>query len=125
MARTKTNVPRGTTRRPDPDGAAWQAEASGRWQRATNRGRRTGGDFAAAEFYEAPPLPAFAAPAHVTRELLGRYLHDRDANVVHDTAHALEACGLDGIANATFVHFAHELDAALPADVVDCTCMGA
>ena len=117
---TKTKVPRGNTRRPDPAGEAWQAEASGRWQRAANRARRAGGDFTPGEFYEAPALPAFTAPAHVTRELLGRYLHDRDSGLLHDTAHALEACGLDGIRNATFIHFAHEL----PVDVVDCACMG-
>ena len=120
---TKTKVPRGNTRRPDPAGEAWQREASGRWQKAHNRARNAGGDFAPVEFYEAPPLPVWTAPPHVTRELLGRYLHDRDTGVVHDTAHALESCGIDSVRNATFVHFAHELG-ALPADVVDCTCMG-
>ena len=59
----------------------------------------------------------------MTRELLGRYLHDRDTGLVHDMAHALESCGIDGIRNGTFVHFAPELEGALPADVVDCTCM--
>ncbi len=121
---TKTKVPRGTNRRPDPEGDAWLAEAARRWNAATNRARRAGGDFAANEFYEAPPLPAWTAPAHVTRQLLGRYLHDRDTNVVHDTAHALEGCAIDGIRNGTFVHFASELERALPPDVADCACMG-
>ncbi len=121
---TKTKVPRGTTRHPDPEGDAWLAEAGRRWGAATNRARRAGGDFTPAEFFTAPAFPTWSAPAHVTRELLGRYLHDRDTNIVHDTAHALEACGIDGIHNATFVHFRSELERALPADVVDCACMG-
>ena len=51
MRKIKT-VPRGNTRRPDPDGEAWQAEACRRWERAHSRARHAGGDFAAAEFYE-------------------------------------------------------------------------
>ena len=122
---TKTKVPRGNTRRPDPAGEAWQREAQGRWRRATARARNAGGDFGPIEFFEAPPLPSWSAPPHVTRELLGRYLVDRDTGTVHDVAHALEACAIDGIRNGTFVHFESELAGALPADVVDCTCMGA
>jgi hypothetical protein len=108
-------MPKPATRRPDPAGKAWHAESAARWAAAE-------GDIAR---YEAPALPAWSAPAHVHRELFGRYLLDRDANVVHDTAHALPACGVDGIANSTFIHFASELAAALPADAIDCTCMGA
>ena len=118
-----SSTPRGHTkggRRPDPDGEAWQAEARGRWQRASNRARRAGGDFTVMDFYADPPLPTWAAPPHVKRELLGRYLLDRDTNVVHDVAHALPACAVDAIANGTFIHFASEL----PADATDCTCMG-
>jgi hypothetical protein len=101
-------------RHPDPAGVAWHAEAAARWE-------ASGGEI---DRYDAPPLPAWSAPAHVRRELFGRYLLDRDANVVHDTAHALPACGVDAIRNGTFVHFASELAAALPADAIDCTCMG-
>lgn len=118
-----SSTPRGHTkggRRPDPDGEAWQAEARGRWQRASNRARRVGRDSAPIEFFEAPPLPAWTAPPHVTRELLGRYLLDRDTNVVHDVAHALPACEVDAIRNGTFYHFETEL----PGDAIDCTCMG-
>ena len=100
-------------RHPDPEGEAWHAEARARWTAAGE----------SIERFTAPALPSWSAPAHVTRELLGRYLHDRDRNVVHDTQHALEACQLDGIRNGTFVHFASELD-TLPADVADCECMG-
>jgi hypothetical protein len=108
---TKT-VPRGNTRRPDPEGAAWHAEARTRWDAA-------GGDI---DRYEAPPLPVFIGAAHVTRELLGRYLVDRDTQLVHDVQHALEECELDAIRNGTFYHFESEL----PADeFVDCACMGA
>ena len=123
MPKPKT-IPRANTRHPDPAGEAWQAEASRRWEKAHSRARRAGGDFTAIEFYDAPALPAFTGPAHVTRPLLGRYLVDRDAKVVHDTAHALESCGIDGIRNGTFVHFKTELDGALPPDGVDCACMG-
>ncbi len=112
--RRMRSVPRGTNRRPDPAGEAWQAEAGRRWDAARHDPAQ----------YVAPALPAFSGPAHVTRALYGRYLHDRARNVVHDVVHSLPGCGIDGIAAATFVHFRHELDAALPADVVDCACMG-
>lgn len=120
---TKQIVQRGTGRRPDPDGEAWQAEAARRWDQAVDDGDTTGD--AAIALFTPPPLPAWTSPAHVTRDLLGRYLLDRHANVLHDTAHALESCELDAIANATFVHFASELADALPADVADCACMRA
>lgn len=115
MAATKTKVPRGTVRRrrPDPEGEAWQAEAGRRWEAARHDPAE----------YVAPALPAFAGAAHVSREVLGRYLHDRDRNVVHDVLHAFESCAVDVIRNATFVHFAHELEASLPAGVADCACM--
>lgn len=112
---TKTKAPRGATRRPDPAGDAWQREATRRWDAVEHDADR----------YIAPALPAFVGAAHVSRELLGRYLHDRDRNVVHDAMHALEACDVDGIRNGTFVHFAHELEGTLPADAVDCSCMEA
>lgn len=117
----KTKVSRGTIRRPDPEGEAWQAESAQRWVRAEQEAAATGD--LPVTFYTPPPLPVFVGAAHVTRQLLGRYLHDHDTNVVHDVTHALETCGIDGIRNGTFVHFADELDWAVPADVVDCSCM--
>ena len=119
----KTKVPRGTSRRPDPEGEAWQANAAQRWRQAEHRARNAGGDFAPSEFFDPPPLPVFVGAAHVTRQLLGRYLHDRDTNVVHDVTHARESCAIDAIANGTFVHFAAEIAGAVPADAVDCACM--
>ncbi len=61
--------------------------------------------------YQAPALPAWSAnaPAHVTRELLGRFLHDRDSRVVHDVYRATPDCGVDAIRNGTFFHFWSEV----------------
>jgi hypothetical protein len=107
--------PRGRAAIHDAVGEAWHAEARARWDSA-------GGDITR---YEPVPLPVWSAPAHVTRELFGRFLLDRDAGVVHDVAAATEACRIDRIANATFVHFKSELAAAVPADARDCAdCIG-
>ncbi len=105
--------PKPAKRHPDPAGEAWHADAAGRWEAA-------GGEI---DRYSAPPLPAWSAPAHVRRELFGRYLLDRDTGVVHDVAHALPSCGVDVIRNGTFIHFASELPAAVPG-ARDCICMG-
>ena len=105
-------------RREDPAGTAWHAEAGKRWRRAE--------ELAPDEpqrVFDAPALPAWSAPAHVKRELLGRYLVDRDTSVVHDVSAALETCQVDGIRNGTFYHFETELPAG--DELVDCACMGA
>lgn len=107
--------PRGRAAIHDPAGEAWHAEARARWDAAE-------GDI---ERYDAPALPAFTAPPHVTRELLGRFLHDRDTGVLHDVSRGTEACRIDRIRNGTFVHFLRELAGAVPADARDCTdCIG-
>lgn len=112
--KTKPAPPRGRAAIHDPAGEAWHAEAAGRWAAAE-------GDI---ERYHAPPLPAWSAPAHVTRELLGRFVHDRDANLLHDLSAATEGCAIDGIRNATFTHFASELGEGAP-DERDCPhCIG-
>ena len=116
----KTKVPRGT-RRPDPEGEAWQAEAARRWDRAEQEATFTGD--VPVRYYDPVPLPVFVGASHVTRQLFGRYLHDRDRNVVHDVTFARESCGIDAIRNGTFIHFASELDAELPPGVLDCSCM--
>jgi hypothetical protein len=85
----------------DPAGEAWQAEADRRW-RAANRKRRP-------EDYVAPPLPTWSGPDHVHREIFGAFLFDPSENVVHRVATATEACDLDRINPAVFVHFGHEL----------------
>jgi hypothetical protein len=61
--------------------------------------------------YQAPPLPAWSAkaPAHVTRELLGRLLQDRDTRIVHDVYQATPECAVDAIRNGTFFHFWSEV----------------
>ena len=113
--KTKAAPPRGRAAIGDPDGEAWHAEARARWDAAE-------GDI---ERYDAPPLPSWSASPHVTRELFGRFLLDRDASVLHDVTAATEGCRLDAIANGTFVHFASELAAAITADTLDCAdCIG-
>ncbi len=90
----------------DPDGEAWHGEARRRWQAAGVADPET--PFIA---YQAPTLPAWSAkaPAHVTRELLGRFLQDRDTQVVHDVYQATPECAVDGIRNGTFFHFWSEV----------------
>jgi hypothetical protein len=90
----------------DPDGEAWHGQARRRW--------------AAAEVadpedpitsYTAPALPDWSAkaPAYVTRELLGRFLQDRESRVVHDVYQATLECAVDAIRNGTFFHFWSEV----------------
>jgi hypothetical protein len=57
--------------------------------------------------YQAPALPAWSAqaPSHVIRELLGRFLQDRDTRVVHDVYQATPECAVDAIRNGTVFHF--------------------
>ena len=67
----------------DPDDQEWHREARARWSAAEAADPET--PFLA---YRAPALPAWSekAPAHVTRELLGRFLQDRDTQ---DAARAI------------------------------------
>lgn len=113
---TKTK-PKGRAAIHDPAGEAWHAEAGARWKEAEATDPET--PFAA---YDAPALPAWSAPAHVKRELFGRFLLDRDTGVLHDVSAATEGCAVDAIRNGTFTHFASELSG----DERRCTlCMGA
>jgi hypothetical protein len=61
--------------------------------------------------YQAPALPVWSekAPAHVTRQLLGRFLQDRDTRAVHDVYQATPECQVDAIRNGTFFHFWSEV----------------
>lgn len=142
MAARKRPAPEQRLNREDPDEAAWQsawrvahdhnlAEIE-RFQADVAEARRTSRAGARVtvklpKLHEAPPLPDFGAhrPGHARRELLGRYLHDRDANVVHDCYRAVETCVIDEIRNGTFIHFGGELDGALPDDATACDCMAA
>ena len=104
---TKTKPPKPIH---DPDGEAWHAEAAKRWDAAV--AMNPDAPLAA---YEPHPLPDFAAgaPAHITREVLGRFLEDRDTGTLHDVYAATEACGVDGIRNGTWYHFGSECPAGL------------
>ena len=90
----------------DPDGEAWHGEARQRWTEAEVADPVT--PFTA---YQAPALPVWSAqaPAHVKRELLGRFLQDRDTRVVHDVYRATPECAVDAIRNGTFFHFWSEV----------------
>jgi hypothetical protein len=115
-AQGRPESPGRPARRPDPAGDEWHAKAGGRWAQAL--ALAPGDPFAD---YEAPPLPSWQAPEHVKREVLGRYLEDRDTGQVHDVEHATPACAIDAIANGTFYHFESEL----PDTVADHGCMEA
>jgi len=90
----------------DPDGEEWHREAQARWSAANAADPET--PFMA---YQAPALPDWSGktPAHVTRELLGRFLQDRDTRVVHDVYQATPECAVDAIRNGTFFHFWSEV----------------
>lgn len=100
----------------DPQGEAWHAEARGRWDRAVQEMPEE-----PLAVYEAVPLPDWNAsrPVHVSRDLLGRFLQDRDTGTVHDCYAATHECRLDGIRNGTFFHFWAEVQ-ALAADDLPC-----
>jgi len=93
----------------DEVGVAWTERATAKWAGAEALSDMIGG--APITHYDPEPLPDFgaSAPAHVTRELLGRFLVDRDTSTVHDCYAATPACGLDGIRHGTFYHFWTEL----------------
>ena len=79
--------------------------------------------------YQAPALPLWSekAPDHVTRELLGRFLQDRDTRVVHDVYRATPECAVDAIRNGTFFHFWSEVlaDTGVADDIPCRRCMAA
>jgi hypothetical protein len=102
-------VPAGRATLEDPGGVEWQAETDRRWQAATSLGA-----------FVPVPLPAWSAPWFVAREVLGRFLVDTGAGRLHDVANATEACAIDAIATGQWIHFAHELEVNVAADVADC-----
>lgn len=112
----------------DPDGVEWMQTAASRWDTASVLAVGMGGDSRLAlELYDPPPLPDFRAkaPAHVTRELLGRFLQQRSTGIVHDVYAAKPECELDRIADATFYHFWSEVVDAIGEDVPCRYCLGA
>lgn len=90
----------------DPDGETWHREARARWAAAA-----LANPDAPHEAYQAPALPEWReqASTHAKRELLGRFLQDRDTRLVHDVYRATPDCGLDKIRNGTFFHFWSEV----------------
>jgi hypothetical protein len=132
----------------DPDGEAWTLEAGKRWthavaeserlaaaqagepgsakeRKAAARGRKT-----ALELYDAPPLPDFRAAAAKELELgkddeiLGRFVFQPGAKLVHDVSKAGPACRIQETPRL-FVHFASELETAVPEDAEPHSCMTA
>jgi hypothetical protein len=105
-----------------PDGEAWNDAARKRWAEAEVAD--PGAPFAA---YAAPAFPVWSAkaPAHVTRELFGRFLQDRDSRTVHDVYRATPECGVDTIRNGTFFHFWSEVvaDTSVAGDLPIPRCM--
>ena len=100
----------------DELGAAWQAEANAAWEDAEERAVEIDDpEQPTIVFYDPPPLPDFneGKPEHVTRPLLGRYIEDRETNVVHDCHRATSTCRVDGIKNGTFYHFGYEVPEGL------------
>lgn len=98
----------------DPVGEAFQATIDAAWRRAERKAAgRSGGRGEPARYYQPPALPTWTAPPFVTRQLLGRFVLDTDTGLLHDVQHATEACGIDGLANTTWIHFAHELERAI------------
>lgn len=100
----------------DPEGRDWHGAARRNWQAAA-----AVSPDAPIIAYEPVPLPDFRAsvPAHVEREILGRFLQDRDSGIVHDLYAAVPGCEVDGIRNGTFFHFWSEVLEA-PGEDVPC-----
>lgn len=90
----------------DPHGERWHRDAAAEWARASKpRARKP---------YQAPDLPDFGGQVDtslVTREVLGRFIQDRDTGVVHDAYAATTECGIDVIRNGTWWHFWSEVAA--------------
>ena len=108
MARKTTNVPElAKLDHEDRAGLEWQEAAERAWADALEA---AGGDAEAAlGKWAPPPFPEWDKPELVRREVLGAYLVDPTAGVVHRVAGARESCRLDSLNPAVFVHFWHEV----------------
>lgn len=124
----------------DPQGVEWQEAANAAWAEAealAEKSRRHPLDHYAGyidrskkgreEKVEgiAPALPDFgadAAPA-VRGEVLGRFVLTEDTRIVHDVTRATAKCRIETVPR-TFIHFAHEIEGAVPEDAAPCpACM--
>lgn len=118
----------------DPIGVQWQEEASARWAQAEARAERARASAenpneapSAFALYDAPPLPDFSEDAHpsVTGEILGRFVYQPGTRLVHDVTRATPGCRIDQERPRLFVHFAHEIEGAVPAEAEPhAACMG-
>lgn len=134
---------------PDPDGEAWHTEARAQWEAAEAEAARVAEEFpaevagassgnrkkaararsAALDIYgSGPALPDFRAKAAKELELgddepiLGRFLYQPGRNLVHDVTRAGPDCAIRETPRL-FVHFASELEAAVPAGAEAHSCM--
>lgn len=100
----------------DARGIAWQEAANAAWTEAVELATEHG--TAPIDEYRPPALPDWEElrPAGVKRELLGAFLVDREAELVHSIAAAALSCRIDAIRSGTFYHFGHEV----PDDVARC-----
>ncbi len=90
----------------DQGGEDWHRESRLRWSAAEEADPET-----PILAYDAPAFPDWStqAPAHVTREVFGRFLQDRDTRTVHDVYRATPECAVDAVRNGTFFHFWSEV----------------
>lgn len=103
----------------DPVGIEWHRNARDRWNGYMDAAEGDGTVAEAAWARNPEPLPDFAAlrPAHITRDVFGRFVQDRTTGIVHDITKATEDCDVDGIVNATFYHFWTEVVEAVGDDI--------
>lgn len=126
----------------DERGVEWQTQANDAWKEAealaAESGRhpldhyrgyidrgKTGRAKETAVAGLAPDLPDFGAEASqaVAGEVLGRFLYVPEDRSVHDTTKAKKECRVDRVPRV-FIHFAHEIEGAVPEDAVPCSaCM--
>lgn len=112
----------------DPAGDEWHGRASAAWAKASSRAERAranGDDAVAVEFYDAPPLPEWEKSEAVAGEVLGRFVYQPGSGLVHDVSRATGACRVDDELPRVFVHFARELEGAVPDDARPHDCMTA
>lgn len=115
-------MPKPKQRHPDPHGERWHEEASARWAAASEGGGDP--EDVLARYARGPALPSWSSAVPLKREVLGRYLEDRDTGVLHDVEHATDACDLDGISHGTWYHFLIDVERHA-GDLTDHDCMRA
>lgn len=114
----------------DPRGEEWQGRAGAAWTRAVEvaeRSRQEGEEPEPFSHYEAPALPDFAedATSVVKGEVLGRFVYQPGTGLVHDVTKAAPGCRVDQERPRVFIHFAHEIEGAVPDEAEPhAACMG-